>query len=61
MGLAITAVYVVNEERPTWREEDDEIGSEIPSRTSKSAELINGDLRGQIGRGLHKGEGCLLI
>lgn len=48
-GLAITFMCIVDEEPPTWRQDDDGMGLEIPPRTAKSAELVNGDLRGQMG------------
>lgn len=48
-GLSITFMCIVDEEPPTWRQEDDGMGLEIPPRTAKSAELVNGDLRGQMG------------
>lgn len=40
----------VDEVPPTWRQEDDEMGSEISPRPSKSDELINRLLRVQMGR-----------
>lgn len=48
-GLAITFMCIVDKEPPTWRQEDEEMGLEIPPRTAKSAELVNGDLRGPMG------------
>lgn len=48
-GLAITFMCIVEKEPPTWRQEYDEMGLEIPPRTAKSAELVNGDLRGPMG------------
>lgn len=48
-GLAITFMCIVDEESPTWRQEDDEMGLEIPPRAAKPAELVNGDLRGPRG------------
>lgn len=42
---------IVDVESPTWRQEDDEMGLEIPPRTAKSAELVNGDQKGPMGGG----------
>lgn len=51
---------MVDEECPAWRQEVDEMGLETPSRTSKAAELVNGDLRGSNGLRV-KEEECRLI
>lgn len=34
MGLSITFMCVVDEVPPTWRQEDDEMGTEISSRAA---------------------------